>query len=190
MWRTFSGVGTALLALLALSGCGLFSAAKSTVLGAAKPADQACPAAIILHPLANTAVFAPGTAPRPENVAFYGILDEVDSHCTAVPGAVRMHLTVDVIAQRGPAAKGNNAVDFNYFIAVIGPGERILQKQPFTVRVTIPADKLRAGVADRFDEVIPLDGYKAKDLNLDLGFQQSPETVNFYHHFRGRSAGG
>jgi hypothetical protein len=185
MHRTFLGVGAALPLLLALAGCGAFGSAKSAVFGSAKTADEACPNAIILQPLANTAVFAPGTAPRPENVAFYGILDEVESHCEAVPGAVRMRLAVDVIAQRGPAAK-SDAADLTYFVAVTAPGDRILQKQPFTVRVTIPPDKLRAGVADRFEEVIPLDGYKPGALTLDLGFQQSPEVVDFYHHFRGR----
>jgi hypothetical protein len=185
MRRTFLGVGAALPLLFALAGCGLFGSAKSALFGPSKAADRTCPAAIILQPLANTAVFAPGAAPRPENVAFYGILDEVDSDCEAVPGAVRMRLTVDVIAQRGPAAKGDTA-DFTYFVAATAPGERILQKQPFTVRVTIPSDKLRAGVADRFDEVIPLSGYNANNLTLDLGFQQGPDVVDFYRHFRGR----
>jgi hypothetical protein len=177
MRRTFPGAGAALPLLLALAGCGMF--------GSAKPVEEACPAATILRPLANTAVFAPGTAPRPENVAFYGILDEVESHCEAAPGAVRMRLAVDVIAQRGPAAKAD-AVDFGYFVAVTAPGDRILQKQSFAVRVTIPPDKLRAGVEDRFEQVIPLAGYKETDLTVNVGFQQGPEVVEFYHHFRGR----
>ncbi len=177
MRRTFSGVGAALPLLFALAGCSLFGSSKS--------ADEACPSTVILRPLANTAIFAPGTAPRPENVAFYGILDEVDSHCEAAPGAVRVKLAVDVIAQRGPAAK-SDAADLTYFVAVTAPGDRILQKQPFTVRVAIPPDKLRAGVTDRFEEVIPLDGYKSGALTLDLGFQQSPQVVDVYHHFRGR----
>ncbi|HZU88199.1 MAG TPA: hypothetical protein VE993_02980, partial [Stellaceae bacterium] len=139
------GIGAALL-LPALAGCGLFGSAKSALFGAPQSAEPACPAAIILQPLANTAVFAPGAAPRPENVDFYGILDEVDSHCEPIAGAVRMRLAVDVIAQRGPAAKGDT-VDLTYFVAVTAPGDRILQKRPLTVRVTIPPDKLRAGVA-------------------------------------------
>jgi hypothetical protein len=184
MRRTFLGVGAALL-LPALAGCSLFGSARSALLGPSHAAEPACPAAIILQPLANTAVFVPGAAPRPENVAFYGVLDEVDSHCEAAGDTARMRLAVDVIAQRGPAAKGG-AVDFTYFVAVTAPGDRILQKRPFTVRVTIPPDKLRAGVVDRFEEVIPLAGYKPGNLTLDLGFQQGPEVVEFYRHFRGR----
>ncbi|HJU20589.1 MAG TPA: hypothetical protein VJ770_29420 [Stellaceae bacterium] len=179
MRRTLLGGGAALLLLLAPSGCGVFRSSK--------PAAEACPAAIILRSLANTAVFAPGKALRPENVAFYGILDEVDRNCEDIsPNAVRVRLTIDVIGQRGPAARGD-AVDFQYFVAVTAPGERVLVKQPLTVRVTIPPDRQRAGVTDQFEEVIPLaGGYKPGQLTLDLGFQQSPEIVDFYRHFRGR----
>ena len=185
MRRTVSRVGAAFLIVSALAGCNALGAAKSRVFGSSQPAERDCPAAVILRPLANTATFAPGAAPRPENVAFYGLLDEVDTDCEALQGAVRVHLTVDVIGQRGPAARGD-AADFAYFVAAVAPGERVLQKQPLTVRVPIPADKLRAGVADQFEEVIPLDGHTAGALTIDVGFQQGPEAVEFYKHFRGR----
>ena len=180
MKRTFLRVGMAVPLVLALTGLRLFG-----LFGGSKPAEQTCPAAVILRPLANTAIFTPGAAPRPENVAFYGLLDEVDSHCESLQGAVRMRLAVDVIAQRGPAARGNVA-NFTYFVALTAPGEKILQKQPLAVQVTIPPGKLRAGVTDRFEEVLPLSGYTAGALTVDIGFQQSPEVVQFYRHFRGR----
>lgn len=186
MWQTVSRVGAVSLLVAALAGCGAVGSVKSRVFGASQPAAADCPSTVILRPLANTATFAPGAAPRPENVAFYGLLDEVDSHCETLQGAVRVRLTVDVIAQRGPAAKGSNTADFTYFVAAVAPGEKILQKQPLAVRVTLPPDKLRAGVADHLEEVIPLAGTTAGALTIDVGFQQSPEAVNFYQHFRGR----
>ena len=168
----------ALVGLLALAGCGWFSHAPE------KPAE-ACPSAVILRPLANTAIFGPAAERRPENVAFYGLLDEVDRTCTYRADAVLMKLDVIVIGQRGPVAKGDS-VDFDYFVAVTAPQEQILGKQPFRVRVAFPPDKLRAGVTDHIDLEIPLEGRKGTDLTLDLGFQQSPEVVDFYKRFRGR----
>ena len=168
-------------ALLALAGCSwgwLPWAGKSAP-------KEACPQAVILNPLANTATFAPGPERGPRNVAFYGILSEVDSRCEYVRGGVRMKLKVIVVGQRGPAAKGNS-VDFHYFIAVVGPDQRVLSKHPFAVHIAFPPGKLRAGVSDRIDELIPLDGMKGGELSVDLGFQQSPEVVEFYRHFRGR----
>src|SRR5208337_4875309 len=45
--------GAALLGLLALSGCGLFSSSSPKT-------TEACPSAVILRPLSNTAVFGSG----------------------------------------------------------------------------------------------------------------------------------
>jgi hypothetical protein len=170
----------ALLGLLALSSCSFlpFSSAKPT---------QACPAAVILRPLANTAVFGPGVAgeARPDNVAFYGLLSEVDRTCDYTGDAVQMTLDVIVIGQRGPAAKGD-AVDLTYFVAVTAPGQQILGKRPFSVHIGFEPDQIRAGVTDHIVETIPLAGRKGTDITLLFGFQQSPQVVDFYNHFRGR----
>jgi hypothetical protein len=170
---------SALAGLVVLSGCGWFSHET-------KPPGPACPAAVILHPLANTAIFVPGTEPRPTNVAFYGLLSEVDSDCTYGGGAVTMKLDVIVIGQRGPAAGKGDAVDLSYFVAVTAPQQTILAKKPFAVRVNFTPNQIRAGVTDRIEMAIPLAGRQGSDLTLNLGFQQSPEVVEFYKRFRGR----
>jgi hypothetical protein len=168
----------ALGGLLALSGCGVFSHAPET------PA-QACPGAVILRPLRNTAIFGPAGERRPDNVAFYGLLDEVDSKCTYSGDSVTMNLDVIVIGQRGPKAQGD-AIDLDYFVAVTTPQQTILSKTPFRVHIGFNPTGVRAGVTDHIEEVIPLAGRKGSDLTLDLGFQQSPEVVDFYQRFRGR----
>jgi len=169
----------AVASLLALSGCISISSPF-----ASKPAPP-CPSAVILSPLANTAVFGPAPQHIPQTVAFYGLLSEVDRTCEYTGDAVRMDLDVIVIGQRGPAAKGDS-VNLDYFVAVTGPDHQILSKNPFAVRVAFAPDGIRAGVTDHIVETIPLDGHKGTDLTLVLGFQQSPEAVDFYKHFRGR----
>lgn len=172
--------GAAILGLLAVSGCGGISLPFSS----SKPAE-ACPSAVILRPLANTAVFGSAADRRPDNVAFYGLLSEIGSKCDYSNDAVHMRLDVIVIGQRGPAAKGD-AVDFTYFVAVTGPDRAILGKRTLPVHIAFAPDQTRAGVTDHIEETIPLAGHKGTDLNLALGFQQSPEVVEFYKHFRGR----
>ncbi|MBV8121625.1 MAG: hypothetical protein JO081_17000 [Alphaproteobacteria bacterium] len=140
---------------------------------------------MILRPLANTAVFGTGGELRPDNVAFYGLLSEVDRSCDYSSDAVQMTIDVIVIGQRGPAAKGD-ALDLNYFVAVTGPNQQILSKRPFSVHIAFAPDQVRAGVTDHFVETIPLGGHKGGDITLLLGFQQSPQVVEFYKHFRGR----
>jgi hypothetical protein len=168
----------AVFGLVAVSGCSLFSSSSS------KPA-QTCPSAVILRPLANTAVFGPAPERRPENVAFYGLLSEVDRTCEYSSDAVHITLDVIVIGQRGPAGKGD-AVDLTYFVAATGPNRQIISKNTFTVHVVFEPDQVRSGVTDHIEETIPLGGHKGTDLNVVLGFQQGPDVVDFYKHFRGR----
>jgi hypothetical protein len=169
--------GAALFGLLALSGCGWFSSSSKS--------QQACPAAVILRPLANTAVFGPSAELRPDNVAYYGVLSEVDRSCDYTGDLVQMTLDVIVIGQRGPAGRAN-AVDVTYFVAVTAPGQQVLSKRTFPVRITFEPDQVRAGITDHVVLTIPLGGHKGTDLNLLVGFQQTPQVVEFYKHYRGR----
>jgi len=140
---------------------------------------------VILRPLANTAVFGPAPERRPDNVAFYGLLSEADIKCEYTGNAMRMTLDVVVVGERGPAAKADS-VDFQYFVAVTGPDQSILGKKMFPVRIVFDTPQKRAGVTDHIEQTIPLGGHKGTDLSVDLGFQQSPEVVDFYKHYRGR----
>ena len=139
----------------------------------------------MLRPLANTAVFGPAPERRPDNVAFYGLLSEAELKCDYSPGAVRVSLDSIIVGERGPAARGD-AVDLQYFVAVTTPDQTILNKWPFAVHIVFDGAQRRAGVTDHIEETIPLTGRKGADLNILLGFQQSPDVVDFYKHFRGR----
>ena len=167
-----------LIGLLTLSGCGWLSSPSS------KP-TEACPSAVILRPLSNTAVFGPAPERRPDNVAFYGLLSEADLKCEYTGDAVRMILDVVVVGERGPAAKADS-VDFQYFVAVTAADQSILGKRTFPVRIVFDTPQKRAGVTDHIEQTIPLGGRKGTDLSVIVGFQQSPEVVDFYKHFRGR----
>jgi hypothetical protein len=176
--RAWAAQAAAVLGLLAVSGCSWFSSSSRT------PA-QTCPSAVVLRPLSNTAVFGPAPERDPEHVAFYGLLSEVDRSCEYAGDAMHLSLDVIVIGQRGPAGK-TNTVDLTYFVAVTGPDQSIISKKPFTVRIGFDPDQIRAGVTDHIEEVIPLAGHKGTDLNILVGFQQDPDVVDFYKHFRGR----
>jgi hypothetical protein len=170
--------GAALLGLLALSGCGWFSSSSSK-------SAEACPSAVVLRPLSNTAVFGSAPERRPDNVAFYGLLSEAELKCEYAGDNLRIALDAIVVGERGPAAKGAS-VDFQYFVAVTTPDQSVLSKKPFAVRIAFEGNQKRGGVTDHIEETIPLGGRKGSDLNVLLGFQQSPEVVDFYKHFRGR----
>ena len=131
-------------------------------------------------------MFAPGAAKQPLGVAFYGILSDVGAKCDIGPDAVRARLDVVVIGERGPAAGKADSLDLQYFVAVTGPDNAVLSKRSFPVHITLPGDARRAGVSDHIEETIALAGRSTNDLSIVLGFQQNPEIVEFYRHFRGR----
>ena len=168
----------AFFGLLALSGCGWFSSSSSK-------STPTCPSAVVLRPLSNTAVFGAAPERRPDNVAFYGLLSEADLKCEASGDALRITLDTIIIGERGPAAKGDS-VDFQYFVAVTAPDQSVISKRSFPVRIVFEGGQKRAGVTDHIEETIPLGGRAGADLNVLLGFQQDPDVVEFYKHFRGR----
>ena len=176
-------VALAVSGLAALSGCAWFSSSSSEP--AAAPAE-ACPTVAILRPLSQTAVFAPGAARQPTGVAFYGILSDVESKCTRSGDAVLVALDTVIIGERGPASGAATSVDLQYFIAATGPDDTILSKRTLPVQIAIPAGTRRAGITDHVEEWVSLGGRSPGDVKVVLGFQQSPEVVQFYKNFRGR----
>lgn len=171
---------------MALGGCSTLSSINPFSAGAASTAAAACPTAAVLRPLSQTAILRPGAPAQPTNVVFYGILSDVEAKCDRAAGAVRASLDVVIIGERGPAAAGASSMDLQYFVAVTGPDQTILSKRTLPVHIDIPADARRAGITDHIEEVIPVGAVPANQLNIMLGFQQGPEVVDFYRHFRGR----
>jgi hypothetical protein len=140
---------------------------------------------VVLRPLSNTAVFGSAPERRPDNVAFYGLLSEAELKCEYSGDALRLMVDTIVIGERGPTGRGDS-VDLQYFVAVTGPDQSVISKRSLPVRIVFEGGQKRAGVTDHIEETIPLGGRAGADLNVLLGFQQSPEVVDFYKHFRGR----
>jgi hypothetical protein len=166
-----------------LSGCGWFSASSSEP---AASSAAACPTVAILRALSQTAVFAPGAVRQPTGVAFYGVLSDVESTCAQSGDAVLVKLDAVIIGERGPASGAATSVDLQYFVAATGPDETILSKRTLPVQIAIPAGTRRAGITDRVEEWVSLGGRSPGEVRVVLGFQQSPEIVQFYKNFRGR----
>ena len=184
-----AAIALTLAGLVALSGCswvsspvGWFSSSSAPT----GPPPAACPSTTVLRPLAQTVVFAPGAPRQPTGVAFYGILSEVSAKCDRAGDTVRAALDVIVIGERGPSAAKADGVDLQYFVAATGPDQAVLSKRSFAVHIPLAADARRSGVTDHIEQTIPLGGRTPGEVSIVLGFQQGPEIVDFYKHFRGR----
>ena len=86
---------------------------------------------------------------NPENVAFYGLLSEVDRRCDYSADAMHLSLDVIVVGQRGPAGK-TNTVDLTYFVAVTGPINRSSVKSRLpSVSASTPTNPRRGPAISR-----------------------------------------
>ena len=149
------------------------------------PSAPACPVAAVLRPLANTAVFGPGAERKPLYVAWYGILSDISVNCKIDGPALRVVLDSVIIAERGPAGR-NSDVDLDYFVSLAASDQTILGKKSFSVHVTLAGNDKRAGVNDHVEVVFNTGGRPLSDLSIAVGFQQTPDVIEFYKNYRGR----
>ncbi|HEX5321500.1 MAG TPA: hypothetical protein VFW46_20250 [Stellaceae bacterium] len=174
-------MAAALVTLFVSAACGHLPWSGGNDLTAA-----ACPAAAVLRPLAGTAIFGkPDMEMRPTDVMYYGVLSEIDAKCAVNGDTLQASLDIIVAAERGPATKADS-VDLTYFLAVVGPNDSILSKTSYGVHVDVPRDSKRGAVNDHIDLTVPLRGLAPSALQIVVGFQQTPQVVDFYQHFRGR----
>lgn len=182
-WR-YCGAAALLAAfgLAGLTGCGSipFLGKKTD-----KGGTSACPVAVVLRPLANTAVFGANGDVKPLNVAWYGVYSDVSVTCTVSGDTVHAVLDNIIIAERGPATRDND-VDLNYFVSLTAADQTILAKKSFAVHITVPDKTKRGGVDDHVEVAFPTGGRPVSDLNITVGFQQSPQAIEFYKNYRGR----
>lgn len=187
-WR-FRGAAAVLVAgaLALVAGCSSISNYIPFVGKKAEtPATPACPVTVILHPLANTAVFR-SNAPdvKPPDVTWYGIYSDVSATCHMTGDTLHAALDNVIIAERGSAVQ-NNDVDLNYFVALTAGDQTILGKKLFAVHVTVPPGQKRSGVTDHVEIAFATGGRPVSDLNITVGFQETSQAVEFYKHYRGR----
>ena len=143
---------------------------------------------VVLHPLANTAVFSPtatGGGLKPLDVAWYGIFSDISASCKMTGDTLHASLDNIIVAERGPAVRGND-VDFNYFVSLTAGQQTILGKKTFSVHITVPDKQKRGGVSDHVEVAFATGGHPLSDLNITVGFQESPQDIEFYKNFRGR----
>jgi hypothetical protein len=151
------------------------------------PATPACPVAVVLRPLANTPIFnQTGGDLKPINVAWFGVFSDISATCNITGDTLHASLDNIVVAERGPAARGND-VDVSYFIALTSADQTtVLGKKSFSVHVTLPDKAKRGGVSDHVEVAFATGGRQMSDLNITVGLLQTPDAIEFYKHFRGR----
>src|SRR5262245_54207921 len=92
-----------------------------------------CPKAFIVGDAAQLVRFKPGPGRDPTDVLFRADVIKAENKCEFSRSGATIETKVTLGVQEGPAAATQNRqAAFNYFVALIGPGNRILAREEFT----------------------------------------------------------
>jgi hypothetical protein len=174
--RIGQGSRLAAVALVALlAGCSLFE----------KKDTRACPRVEIVSDLSRLVKFRPGPTRDLNDVLYTARFDDVKTGCTYDKTGVTVEMTVSLRGERGRAGLALPTGDVTYFVAITDRNQNIAAKQNFTSQFTFP-DKGTAAIDDELVQRIPLrPTAPGSDHTLILGFQLTPEEIDFNAKNRG-----
>lgn len=166
----------------------LFAAALAAVLPAAcgggdrGPAlPVACPRPGILSDGADLTRWQPGPVRDLTTLVFDARLTGLNGSCDRGrrDRSIEVVLTPAFAVERGPAGGGARVAELPWFVAVVGPGDEILQRQSFVERMAFNRGETRAtGVAEPVRLSLPVgEDRRATDYRIFVSFELTPEDV-------------
>lgn len=166
--RSVAG-GVALTTLLA-AGCGFLSEEP-------KRQPPPCPNASILEGAGVTSTYRPGQEGDAQSLRYTAGLAQLISQCRYPADGLEVDLSFNVLAEKGPAY-GQGPLEITYFVATVGPDQRVRSKRLFSTELRFPDGRPVAGQAEsltlRYPFVFAAEG---ATLQLYLGFQLNPDEV-------------
>ena len=172
--HAFRLAAVALVALL--SGCSSWLAKKD---------ERACPRIEVVSDLSRIAKFRDGPGRDLGDLLYTARFDDVKSGCAYDKTGVTVEMTVSLLGERGRAGAKQPKLDVTYFVAIMDAKRNILNKERFTSPFDFSENKV-ASINDELVERIPLAATApGSDHTLILGFQLTPEEIDFNEKHRG-----
>ncbi|GAA0607368.1 hypothetical protein GCM10009416_50400 [Craurococcus roseus] len=165
--------------VLAAALAGLVPAACGGDRGPALPV--ACPRPGILSDGADLTRWRPGPVQDLTTLVFDARLTGLNGSCR--PGrrdrSLEVTLTPSFVVERGPAGGDARVAELPWFVAVVGPGDEILQRQSFVERLAFNRGETRAtGAAEPVRLSLPVgEERRATDYRILVSFELTPEDV-------------
>jgi hypothetical protein len=158
-----------LAVMFALGACGLFN----------KKRQPPCPRITTLKDAKRLVTFAPGGGADLSAMVSEVRLVGISAKCAYSKGEVEVHLALTIAARRGPADRSRKA-PAKYFVAIMGPGRKIVAKRVFDVTLTFPVNVDAGGLTDNLVQKIPLGpGERGDGYRIIAGLQLTPGQLKF-----------
>jgi hypothetical protein len=175
--RRFTGAKglAATIVLGGLAACSLFPDKR----------DKTCPKVEVIDDLSKLVQFADGPGRDPSDMLYAARIEDVKSACAFDKSGVKVEMTVSIVGDRAQAGAKLKGSDITYFVAITDATQAIIAKQMFTSRLDFQDDK-PARINDVLDQRIPLPiQTKAADHTIIVGFQLTPEQINYNQQLPG-----
>ena len=102
-------------------------------------------------------------------LAYRAAMENLDGACKAEGGDLAVEIAIDLVVQPGPAAPAG-IIELPYFVAISAPDGRVLDRQDFVARVTVPSGARRGGVTETFSQRFVGREAGATDYQVLFGF--------------------
>jgi hypothetical protein len=144
-----------------------------------EPSSAACPAALFLDGAEQTAVYSAGAGmePNPNQLRYQAVLSNLSSACRYVDEGVEMDLTFNLTAGRGPAFS-STPEEVTYFIATLGPDQRILNRDAYSAELDFEEGYAGARWSEQLTLLIrSITPAQGSYYTLFIGFQLDDEQL-------------
>lgn len=179
--RTGGGrlAAVALLGALSLGGCSSLFGPSEEEQAAALAAPARCPKVAVLREASEATQFRQGGGRDLTDVVSRAAVLDFRGGCRPGEGQVEVDFQLVLAAERGPAFDGRDA-GYQYFVAVTDPDGQVLAKQVFDATLRFEEGQSRVGSVEDLHQRIPVaQGRRAQDYQVLVGFQLTPEQLEF-----------
>ncbi len=141
----------------------------------------ACPRPGILADGADLTRWRPGPVRDLTTLVFDARLTGLNGTCRPGRGdrSLEVTLTPAFAVERGPAGSGERLAELPWFVAVVGPGDEVLQRRSFVERLAFNRGETRAaGAGEPVRLSLPVgEERRATDYRIFVSFELTPEEV-------------
>ncbi|MFQ5346457.1 MAG: hypothetical protein ACE5ED_01270 [Rhodothalassiaceae bacterium] len=139
---------------------------------------QRCPAVAVVGGTGSLTRFR-GTERNAEDILYKATITATRLKCHQGDDVVS-DVAFEIVAQRGPALRGEADVALPYFVAVLRDNSEIVAKDVYLARLHFSADAERTGTRELIRQRLPtIDQARRYDYEILLGFQLNPEDVTY-----------
>ena len=170
--------------MIATSACARTAAAALALLllgcgGSRPPAPPPCPSVLLLKGAERTAAYRTTSNPRPADLEYLAVLNNLVSACGYDDQGVDVALRFNLIVEQGPAFVDGATPQFTYFVTTMDPEQQILSKDLFDSSVAFEGGANIAGNAEEMTVRMPgVATQNGSDYRVYVGFQLDDAEIS------------